>query len=492
MRRKILMGLSNSKVLTFMNENALINDVSLRFGVIGAGQKGNKDADIFAGYTYANGKQIYPSLAVNFSKNDMLHLKNIPVEDRIHFEDFRGAARTPSLVVENFDPQLNPNADKMRNQLIEAMERKFMDVDHLFICAGAGGGFGTGFISLVLSLIKEQFFPVPITLLLSSPFDDFTEMSNAILLLAEIKEFIELQNELFSPGQEKPLGSVILTDNKKLFNDFTTKKENRLNSSTLISWKDEGNDAIISTIHEANLIPANFGSDNSTYDPSDFIKIVQLSGGFLSIHKASIEAPYESNTLNSKMRNSIQLGYFSCGHDYETATMYGGFVLRPSSASIFKDVKTEQTIKQVISEFNDTAQGKYGDPIWFDEYAVVYTIFSGMTLPSRVVEMTKEYDEMLEKQKQVKNKDIELNISGVMESVKQSTFNPYQKRGANKFGGGASGGFGGSVFNRKQENQIDEEVASTTEEISGPNNRFGSNSDDTKPTNVWNKIQNRK
>jgi len=53
------MGLSNSKVLSFMNENALIDDVSLKFGVIGAGQKGNKDADIFAGYTYANGSQKY-------------------------------------------------------------------------------------------------------------------------------------------------------------------------------------------------------------------------------------------------------------------------------------------------------------------------------------------------------------------------------------------------------------------------------------------------
>jgi hypothetical protein len=471
-----------------MNDNALITDVSLRFGVIGAGQKGNKEADIFAGYTYADGTKIYPSLAINFSKTDMIHLKNIPEEDRIHFDGFKGAARTPSLVVETFDPEINPGAEKLREQLVEAMQRKFENVDHLFICAGAGGGFGTGFISLVLALIKENFFPVPITLLISNPIDDPTEMSNAILLMSEINEFIKLQDELFGPGDAKPLGSIILTDNKKLFNDFSNKKEHRINNDSLISWKDQGNDAIISTIHEVNVIPANFGSDNVTYDPSDFVKLVQLSGRFLSIHKASIEPPYDVDELKAKMKNSITRGYFSCDHNYDTATMYGGFVLRPSSAAIFKDVKTEQAIKQVIHEFNGTAQGKYGDPIWHDNYAVVYTMFAGMIMPNRVVEMTKEYDAILEKQKQVKNKEIEVNIAGAMESVKQSSFNPYQKRGGNRFGGFGAGSVGGSVFSRKHSDNADKEVASAEETSdTEPKKKFGATQNT--PANPWKKLQ---
>lgn len=484
------MGLSNSKVLTFMNEAGLINDVSLRFGIIGAGQKGNKDADIFAAYTYSNGKQIYPSLAINFSKTDMLHLKNIDEKDRIHFDGFKGAARTPSLVVEAFDPQVNDNAKKYRQQLIEAMERKFSDVDHLIICAGAGGGFGTGFISLVLTLIKEQFFPVPITLLLSIPVDDPVEMSNAILLMSEINDFKKLQDDIFSPGDEKPLGSIIITDNKKLFNDFSNKKENRKNNEILISWKDEGNDAIISTIHEANLIPANFGSDNVTYDPSDFIKLFQLSGGFLSIHKASLEAPFDSDDLKNKMKNSIHRGYFACDHNYDTATMYGGFVLRPASAGVFKDVKTEQTIKKVISEVNPTAQGKYGDPIWNEGYAVIYTMFSGMIMPNRVVELTKEYDEVLEKQKQIKSKEIEVDVSGALESVKQSTFNPHKKNTGNKFGVGAAGAGGGSVFSRRQEPISEQESAAAQETASQESKKkFGGASADPGVLNPWEKLK---
>lgn len=486
------MGLSNSKVLSYMIDNTLITDVSLRFGVIGAGQKGNKDADIFAGYKYANGSQIYPSLAINFSKTDMIHLQNIPTQDRIHFDGFKGAARTPSLVVETFDPEINKGgAEKLRQQLIDAMEKKFEQIDHLIICAGAGGGFGTGFISLVLGLIKENFFPVPITLLLSVPFDDSTEMQNAILLMSEINEFKKLQDELFGQGDEKPLGSIIITDNKKLFNDFSSKKDNRKNIDKLISWKDEGNDAIISTIHEANVIPANFGSDNVTYDPSDFVKLIQLSGGFLSIHKASIEAPYDVEDLKGKMKNSINRGYFSCDHNYDTATMYGGFVLRPSSASIFKDVRTEQGIKNVISEFNGTAQGKYGDPIWHDKYAVVYTMFAGMIMPNRIVEITKEYDDILEKQKLIKTKDIEVDITGAMESVKQSSFDPYKKRGENRFGSSAAGGMGGSVFSRKQ-NEAESETAVAQEDqpATETKKKFGpgGTNDNNAAPNPWAKL----
>ncbi|RRJ54898.1 cell division protein FtsZ [Paenibacillus oralis] len=481
------MGLSNSKVLSFMNENALIKDVSLRFGVIGAGQKGNKDADIFAAYTYADGKQIYPSLAINFSKTDMIHLKHIDEEDRIHFDGFKGAARTPSLVIEAFDPEVNENANKYRQQLIDAMERKFSEVDHLFICAGAGGGFGTGFVSLALGLIKEQFFPVPVTLLVSIPIDDPTEMTNAILLMSEINEFIKLQEDHFDPGDVKPLGSVIITDNKKLFNDFSGKKENRKNNDILISWKDEGNDVIISTIHEANVIPANFGSDNVTYDPSDFVRLMQVTGGFLSIHKASLEAPFDADDLKNKMKNSIQRGYFACGHNYDTAQMYGGFVLRPSSASIFKDVKMEQTIRKTILESTPAAQGKYGDPIWNEAYAVVYTMFSGMIMPNRVVEMSREYDEIKERQKQIKSKEVNVDISGAMESVKQSTFNPYQRRTENKFGSRSAGVGGGSVFSRKQEQGAEQEsvAALQTPAQEAPKKKFGGSSTEPGTSNPW-------
>ncbi|UFJ40652.1 hypothetical protein LOK74_22005 [Brevibacillus humidisoli] len=54
--------------------------------------------------------------------------------------------------------------------------------------------------------------------------------------------------------------------------------------------------------------------------------------------------------------------------------------MRPSNADFFKDVITERTIKKVISEYNPITQmrGKFGDPIWNENYAVIYPFFAGM------------------------------------------------------------------------------------------------------------------
>lgn len=465
------MSLMNSKELEYMTTNGLIRDVSLRFGVIGAGQKGNKDADIFAGYTFANGAPCYPTLAINFAQADMMHLKNIPKEDRIHFDGMKGAARTPSLVVELFDPSLNPKAYELRNQLASAMEKKFADVEHLIVSIGAGGGVGTGWASLTLNLIKEGFFPVPITLLISLPFDDPDEIANALLLLKEIQEFLKLQDELFEGSDTKPIASVIVTDNKKIYHDFALKKGSRTLQHTHISWKDEGNHAIISTIHEANVIPANFGSDNVTYDPSDFIKLMQLSGKMLTIAKARLEPEFTIEKLESKMKASIEKGYFACGHQHQTATMYGGFVLRPSHADFFKDVMTERTIKKVISDFHPITQmrGKFGDPIWDEHYAVIYTMFAGMSMPGRFAELAEELQQIKEKQRQVQQES-EVDVSFAMQSVKQSTFNPYQPK-SNKFGGSGFGGGFQSVFSRSQvESRENDKTEKQKEGIPG---RFG-------------------
>ncbi|MGG1531511.1 cell division protein FtsZ [Brevibacillus agri] len=468
------MSLMNSKELEFMTSNGLIQDVSLRFGVIGAGQKGNKDADIFAGYRFADGTQCYQTLAINFAQADMIHLKNIPEKDRIHFDGMKGAARTPSLVVELFDPTLNPKANELRSQLAAAMEKKFANVEHLIISLGAGGGVGTGWGSLTLNLIKEGFFPVPITLLISLPIDDPDEIANALLLLKEIQDFLKIQEELFEYSDTKPLASVILTDNKKIYHDFELKKGSRTLQHTNLSWKDEGNNAVISTIHEANLIPANFGSDNVTYDPSDFIKLMQLSGKLLTMAKARLEPHFTIEKLEAKMRSSIEKGYFACGHQYQTATMYGGFILRPSNADFFKDVITERTIKKVISDYNPITQmrGKFGDPIWNENYAVIYTFFAGMGMPSRFAELATELQQIKEKQEQVQQEsELDVDVSAAIKNVKQSTFNPYQPK-TNKFGGGGFGGGFQSVFSRSQ-SAVTKDDENQKEKKEEQPNRFG-------------------
>lgn len=462
--------LMNSNELEFMYSNKHdIEETSIRWGVLGAGQKGNKEADLFAGYAFSNGEQCYPTLAINLSESDMMHLKNIPQNDRIHFKGLKGAARTPSVVTEMFDEEINPEAGTHLDALAEALGRKFTDeegnitVDQFLVCLGAGGGVGTGWGSLVLQLIRKEFFPRPVSLLISLPSGDPDEINNAIVLLNEIDEFFKEQDRLFRPSDIKPLTSVILNDNAQMQKLIESQKGTRDLKDRFINWKDEANNNVVSTIHEINLIPQNFGSDNVTYDPSDLIKLFTLPARFLTIGKARIKK-LELTALESSIKKSLNDGFFSCQHQHDTATMYGGFILRPSGEDFFKDINTENKIRSVLSEYRqlDEIAGKFGDPIWNNDYAACYSIFAGMEMPARFISLAKEGKELAEKQEQQRleaqkrQEEQMVDISFATDRVKNNTFNPYAK--SNGFGGNRFGNSSGSAFKRQTAATVEKET----------------------------------
>ncbi|MFD1736236.1 cell division protein FtsZ [Bacillus salitolerans] len=470
------MTLANSKELErmFIGESAELkgkfNEVSIRFGVIGAGQKGNKDADILAGYTFSNGEQCYPSLAINLSESDMTHLKNIPQVDRIHFEGMKGAARTPQVVVDMFDPQ-HQNGQAHQERLTGEIGRKFYDengnplIDQFLICLGAGGGVGTGWGSLVLNLIRNDYFAgVPVTLLISLPHGNPEEITNALVLLKELEDFFKEQETQYESNETKPLASVILVDNKRLYESFNERKDQHANKGKVINWKEESNNAILSTLHEVNLIPQNFGSDSVTYDPSDLIKLFSVPGRFLTLGKARLQPEdFTLNGLSSKVEGSLNRGYFACDHKFGTATMYGGFVLRPHDSEFFADMKTEEKLKDTLSKYKrlDEIGGKFGDPIWNQNYSVVYSIFAGMRIPNRYVQLANELNELVEKQQREQQEEEEVDVSIALNRIQNNSFNPY----ANTTG---------SRFNGPKQSAFTKQVAATVEKKGFGSNAFGS------------------
>ncbi|WP_254241612.1 hypothetical protein [Bacillus thuringiensis] len=221
----------------------------------------------------------------------MMHLQNIIKEDRIHFDGLKGAARTPSVVTDLFDPETNPNANGYLDKLAQ-LGRKFTNeegeviVDQFLICLGAGGGVGTGWGSLVLQLIREQFFPCPVSMLISLPSGDPDEINNALVLLSEIDEFMREQDRLFGNSDIKPLANVIVNDNTQMQRIIESQKGTKDLKNRYVNWKEVANDNVVSTLHEINIIPENYGSDNVTYDPSDLIKTIKYSRTFLNNWKS--------------------------------------------------------------------------------------------------------------------------------------------------------------------------------------------------------------
>ncbi|PEQ98488.1 cell division protein FtsZ [Bacillus cereus] len=434
--------LTNSNELEFMYGNHDIKNVAIRFGVIGAGQKGNKVADIFAGYKFSDGTPCYPTLAVNLSKTDMVHLQNIDEQDRIHFDGLQGAARTPSIVLETFNPNTNPYAEQQMNKLTEAISRKFIDeqgnliIDHILLDLGAGGGVGTGFGSLVLQLIKDNFFPVPITMMVSLPDDNPEELNNALLLANEINEFFKIQNNSYDSLETKPLANAILCYNPQMEKMVKAQKGSRDFKNTHMNWQKVSNDYVASLIHEINIIPANFGSNLVSYDASDFQKLFTISGRFLTVGKARIKKQ-DLNELETAIKKSLDDSYLSCGHKFNTAKTFANILLHPSDADFFQDVETTNRVTKVLSSYKNIKElsGKTGDPIWNSDYAVNYTIFGGMTLPEIIGELSIKAKELNEKMRYQDEEEESVDIS-FLQNSNTSQFNPFSKVVQNKFGQG--------------------------------------------------------
>ncbi|MED2497389.1 cell division protein FtsZ, partial [Bacillus thuringiensis] len=152
-----------------------------------------------------------------------------------------------------------------------------------------------------------------------------------------------------------------------------------------------------------------------------------------------------------------------------------------SNADFFKDVNTENKIRNTLGEYKrlDEIAGKFGDPIWDNEYAVCYTIFAGMTMPKRYISLAREGKELAEKQEQLreeaqrKQDEEKVDISFATNRVQKNTFNPYNKNqgfgGASRFSGGKN-----SAFKRQTsevtttQNQQEEENIISTLKTSNP------------------------
>ena len=115
-------------------------DVAVKFGFIGAGQGGNRLADAFYSIGYRR------VCAVNTTSQDFLGLA-IPSKNQRVLESPGGAGKDPELGAKVLA--------KSSEEVLSLMRQSFgADVDHIIVCAGAGGGTGTGFAPGLVKLAR--------------------------------------------------------------------------------------------------------------------------------------------------------------------------------------------------------------------------------------------------------------------------------------------------------------------------------------------------
>jgi len=403
------------------------NELAIKFGVLGIGQKGNKDADIFAGFNYKNGEPCYPTLALNLSKTDMMYLDNIPTKNRVHFEGTKGAARTPQVVIDLFDTELTEEAELHQQTLLNKFNETFLDedgkpkIDHLLITVGAGGGVGTGFALVFLRLfVQTQYLDFPVSFLLSLPsIKEKVERQNAIMLIEELRKTLKEQEYPF-------LANVIVADNDHLQTYGESKQGTTIFKEHNLSWQKYTNAYIVSLIHELNLIPTTLGSDYLTYDASDMQKLF-LQGGFTSINKSRIaKTKFTPRELLQKATDDFEDDCLTYRHDFESAKHFASILLRPRENAGLQDSKIEAAVREFIETNKNIShmEGKISDPIWEGDFCTLYTIFTGMNTPLQYLEFVEETKKLVELEEQ-QNEEVEVDTSFIKT---KGSYNPFANK----------------------------------------------------------------
>lgn len=119
-----------------------MDEKGLKFGFIGLGQGGCNIAESFSMLGY-------PAIAINTSSTDLDYLESIPKDLRLTVNDgTEGAGKNPEIG----EAALENNINKIYDTIL----RTFNNVAKIFVCAGLGGGSGTGMIETMCKILIEE------------------------------------------------------------------------------------------------------------------------------------------------------------------------------------------------------------------------------------------------------------------------------------------------------------------------------------------------
>lgn len=370
-------------------ENAAI---SLKFGYFGLGMGGGSIANECANIrtNIKNNMSPYTGVVVNSNEVDLAKIPNSTNVKKFQLKGYeKGAGRDMEVGEQAFLTHVD-SITKLVNEYLS-------DRDFVWITCGLGGGTGAGSILEAVKLLGRNGFRNKMGLILTLPRDQ------------EGKKVIEnAVNRLqFITKAMNGLGSIILVDNNMLFEKYLEENEN----AHIEEYLSYSNRFIAETIHEMNLVTASFKPlGGQHFDSSEFLNAISQSG-IISISKTMLKESSvdveNAGTYLPAIRTSIENGILSNGYQYNTARRAAvSMIARPGTAERIFTMSFTKKIEDVLDELCPLAEERpvsaYVSEASKEQQkqsdVYVYTIIAGLSLPKRVSDLIKKYNELNEKE----------------------------------------------------------------------------------------------
>jgi len=369
-------------------------DRSLAFGVMGSGQAGSRLAEAF----YKLG---YDSVVVNTAMQDLKFI-DVPDSNKLLLEYGVGGASKELEIGK-------AAAESHREENLQLKNEKLSNSQINILCLSLGGGSGAGSCETLVDLFTNIGKPLVVMTVMPMDTDDVQTKSNAL----------ETLSKLAALTKNKKISNLICVDNAKI--------EAIYHNVSQMDFYNTANKAIVGPIDIFNTL-SSMPSSTKALDPMEWSKLL-IDGEGLSIYGSFELSNYTEDTaIAEAVINNLSGNLLAEGFDLKQSK-YVGFIIT-ANKEVWKKIPAS-SVNYAASMINDLC----GDPkgVFKGMYVVddekdvvnVYSMFSGLGLPSSRIDQLK--NETKDLQSKTKNKDDSRGTSLHMDTGISETVSAAQK-----------------------------------------------------------------
>lgn len=317
---------------------------AVRYAFIGLGQGGCNIADAMAKQGWTK------TIAVNTAEQDLRLLSHIPKEHRLWLgpdgakvlSELDGMHGGSGAGGAGKDMHRGEEAVVKRQQEIYDLMRKVFGrgIDQIIVCAGAGGGTGSGGIEPLVTILSKKYLENArpdfvgsvdrhVGVLLTLPRED--EARNAVVA-ANALSVAEAMSAKAEVGLISPL---VIIDNARIRSMYPQIPQLKL-------WPTV-NDHIAQMWTALNWLPLQ-ASPMTSFDPSDYETVIRAGGHMvMGLSTIPMELIEKETEVSKIMRHSLDRTMLAEGFDLSTA--------RVSAVAICGSRKTLETVPNAVLEY---------------------------------------------------------------------------------------------------------------------------------------------
>lgn len=369
-------------------------DRSLVLGVLGSGQAGSRLAEAF----YKAG---YDAVAINTAMQDLKFI-DIPDSNKLLLEYGLGGAAKETEIG-------RAAAEAHRGEIMQLVNDKLAGSQVNVLCLSLGGGSGAGSCETLVDLLSSLGKPLIVMTVLPMDTEDAQTKANALETLSKLSKLT----------QTKKVNNLIVVDNAKI--------EAIYQDVGQMDFYGIANKAIVEPIDIFNTLSA-MPSAVKGLDPMEFGKLFTDGEGLTVYGELTITNYAEETAIAEAVVNNLTGNLLAGGFDLKQSRYVG--VIITANKEVWSKIPSS-SITYAMAMVNDQCGSPKG--VFRGIYTVdspepvvkVYSMFTGLLLPTARVEQLKK--ETLELQSKVKVKDENRSVGLQIDTGTNETVSAAQK-----------------------------------------------------------------